>query len=103
VFRVADPTGISRLAAAAIIAMSDAGADTDTHHLLDRVCAYQLDATKVGTNLDAQAHAISRERPLLFWWAFELIATGVDFSAATKSFGVIAKARPVPVSNDGSP
>lgn len=90
--RAAIATSGSRLAAATIVTMSDAGVATDTHLLLDRVRAYQLDAAKVGADLDAQARAILRERPLLFWSAFELIATGVDFSAATKSFGVIAKA-----------
>jgi hypothetical protein len=85
------PTGGSSLVAGAVIAATITGAVTDVYLVVDHLRAYQLDAAKAGTDLDAQARAISAEQPSLFWLAFDIVATGIGLSAAAKTFGTVAK------------
>jgi hypothetical protein len=85
------PTGGSSLAAGVVIAADVAGAVADVYLVVDHLRAYRLDAAKAGTDLDAQARAISVETPSLFWLALDLVATGVGLSAAAKTFGTVAK------------
>lgn len=85
------PTGGSSLAAGVIVAADVAGAVADVSLVVDHLRAYQLDAAKAGTDLNAQARAISVEAPSLFWLALDLLATSVGLSAAAKTFGTVAK------------
>lgn len=85
------PTGGSSLVAGVVIAADVAGAVADVYLVVDHLRAYQLDAAKAGTDLDAQARAISAETPSLFWLALDLVATGAGLSAAAKTFGTVAK------------
>lgn len=85
------PTAGSSIAAGVVIAADVAGAIADVYLVVDHLRAYQLDAAKAGTDLDAQARAISAETPSLFWLALDLVATGVGLSAAAKTFGIVAK------------
>jgi hypothetical protein len=85
------PTGGSSVVAAVVVAADLAGAIADVYLVVDHVRAYQLDAAKAGTDLDAQARAISAEQPSLLWLALDLVATGVGLSAAAKTFSKVAK------------
>jgi hypothetical protein len=84
------PTGGSSLVGAVVVAADIAGAVADVYLVVDHLRAFRIDQAKAGTDLDAQARAISIEHPSMFWLAFDLVATGVGLSAAARTFKTIA-------------